>query len=130
MILAIMLPQVHVTCVDAVEKKAKNIHEAIELMDNGDYKKSLSLLEEAKSLDPGNVDYPYEMAYAYYAKGDYKKAASILEGLKSHEDATDLFFQLLGNSYDMMGKADKAIDAYDQGLKKFPKSIKITRCKD
>jgi tetratricopeptide (TPR) repeat protein len=100
-------------------------NEAIELMDNGDYKTSLSLLEEAKSLDPGNVDYPYEMAYAYYSKGDYKKAARILEGLKSHGDATDLFFQLLGNSYDMMGKAEKAFDAYDQGLKKFPKSGRL-----
>lgn len=94
--------------------------EAIELMDKGEFKKSLSLLDEAKSLDPENIDYPYEMAYAYYAKGDYKKAVGILESLKTHKDATDLLFQLLGNSYDMMGKTDKAFDAYDQGLQKFP----------
>jgi tetratricopeptide (TPR) repeat protein len=100
-------------------------NEAIELMDNGEIKKSLTLLEEAKKLDPENIDYPYEMAYAYYSKGDYKKAAGILESLKSHKDAKDVLYQLLGNSYDMMGKTDKAFDAYDQGLSKFPNSGRL-----
>lgn len=99
--------------------------EAIKLMDNGEIEKSIKLLEEAKKLDPKNIDYPYEIAYAHYLKKDYKTAIKILEPIKNHADANDRVFQLLGNSYSMNGQREKAINAYEQGLKKFPNSGKL-----
>lgn len=95
---------------------------AIKLMDNGKFDESIQLLEEAQKLDPDRFDYAYEMAYAYYSKEDYKKAIKILEKNINHKDASDLLFQLLGNSYDILGKPEKAFEAYDAGLKKFPDS--------
>lgn len=104
------------------EKALAKGQEAIKLMDNGKLDESIKLLEEAQKLDPDRLDYPYELAYAYYAKEDYKGAVKILEKNKTHKDVTDRLFQLLGNCYDVLGKTDKAFEAYDDGLKIFPNS--------
>lgn len=94
--------------------------EAIKLMDGGKVEESIKLLEEAQQLDPDRFDYPYELAYAHYLKQDYKEVISILEKNTNHKDVSDLLFQLLGNSYDVLGESDKAIAVYDAGLKDFP----------
>jgi len=104
------------------EKALAKGQEAIKLMDNGKLDESIKLLEEAQKLDPDRFDYPYELAYAYYSKEDYKGAINILEKNIDHKDVTERLFQLLGNSYDVLGKSDKAFEAYDAGLKKFPNS--------
>lgn len=95
---------------------------AIELMDNGKIDESITLLEEAQKLDPDRFDYPYELAYAHYLKEDYKETIRILEKNKNHKDVNERLFQLLGNSYDILGNTEKAFEAYDAGLKKFPNS--------
>lgn len=104
------------------EKAFAKAKEAISLMDNGKIDESIVLLREAQNLDPDRFTYPYELAYANYLKKDYKEAIKILEKHKNHKNVTDLLFQLLGNSYDMSGKSDKASETYETGLNKFPKS--------
>lgn len=96
--------------------------EAVRLMDEGKIDESIKLLEEAQSLDPERIDYPFEMAYAYYLKQDYKNVVKILEKYEGHKDVSERFFQLLGNSYDLLGKSDKAFETYNAGLAKFPRS--------
>lgn len=107
------------------EKALSKGREAIQLMDKGEFDESIKLLKEAEKLDPERFDYPYEMAYAYYAKADYKKAISILEKNKKHKNVTEQLYQLLGNSYDVSGDPEKALAAYDDGLKIFPNSGSI-----
>ena len=97
-------------------------NEAVELMDAGKFAESLSLLREAEQLDPANVNYPYEIAYAYYAQKEWEKAKVQLESLRSRKDANDHVYQLLGNTYDNLGSPRKAIETYEAGLKKFPQS--------
>lgn len=104
------------------EKALEKGQEAIKLMDNGKVDESIKLLEEAQKLDPERFDYPYELAYAHYLKEDYKGVIKILEKNIDHKDVNERLFQLLGNSYDVLGKTDKAFEAYDAGLKKFPNS--------
>ena len=96
--------------------------EAIELMDNGKIKESIKLLDEAAKLDPDRIDYPYEKAYAFHLKDDHKGAIKILEKISDHKNVNERVFQLLGNSYDILGDSKKAFDAYDRGLKIFPNS--------
>lgn len=96
--------------------------EAVKLMDNGKIDDGIKLLEEAQRLDPERYEYKYEMAYALYLKEDFKGAIKILEKYKDHKDQNERSFQLWGNSYDMLGKSDKAFEIYDAGLAKFPKS--------
>lgn len=104
------------------DKALEKGNEAVKLMDNGKIDESITLLEEAKKLDPERLDYSYELAYAYFLKEDYKKATKILEKNKNHKDVNDKLFQLLGNIYDITGNSDKATETYDAGLKKFPNS--------
>ncbi|MFN8360274.1 MAG: tetratricopeptide repeat protein [Candidatus Kapaibacterium sp.] len=99
--------------------------EAVKLLDEGKIDESILLLQQAQQLDPERVDYPYELAYAYYAKADYSKAIALLEQYLGHKDVTDRFFQLLGNSYDELKNTEKALAAYTAGLQKFPASGSI-----
>jgi tetratricopeptide (TPR) repeat protein len=94
--------------------------EAIKLMDEGKLDESIKLLEEAEKLDSEKFNYPYEKAYAYYLKQDYNKAIKISETVKKHKNVMPELFQLMGNSYDILEKPEKALEVYDEGLKKFP----------
>ncbi len=104
------------------EKALEKGKAAIELMDNGKFDESIKLLEEAQKLDPDDINYPYELAYVYYARKDYKKASKYLEGIVKHKNVSDRVYQLLGNTYDNLGESAKAIETYETGLKLFPKS--------
>jgi tetratricopeptide (TPR) repeat protein len=104
------------------EKALAKGKEAVKLMDGGQIAESITLLEEAKKLDPDNIDYPYEIGYAHYISKDYEKAIDVAKSLSKRKDANDRVFQLLGNSYDYLGKREKAIETYEDGLKKLPKS--------
>ncbi|WP_423127815.1 tetratricopeptide repeat protein [Gaoshiqia sp. Z1-71] len=96
--------------------------EAIKLMDSGEIDQSIGILEESIRLDPSNINYPYETAYAFYLKKDYARAVEYFEKVILMDGVTDQCYQMLGNAYDMNGQPEKAITTYQLGLKEFPKS--------
>lgn len=104
------------------EKALDKGNEAIKLMDIGKFDESIKLLEEAQKLDPDDINYPYELGYAYYSIKDYKKACKYLESILKHKDIKDVVYQLLGNTYDNLGKREKAIETYESAVKLFPNS--------
>jgi tetratricopeptide (TPR) repeat protein len=106
---------------DAEKAKLKG-KSAVELMDEGKIKESIKLLEEAKELDPSEIDYTYEMGYAFYLAKDYKKTIKLLESIVDNVRSSDRVYQLLGNSYDLIKKTDKAVETYKKGLDRFPNS--------
>lgn len=109
-----------------VEMANELTQEAIELMDNGEYESSIIKLEAAKALDPNNYVYDYEIAYAYNLQQQYPKAIEILEQLvKEYETFNDQCYQNLGNFYDLNDQPDKAMEAYERGIEKFPNSGRI-----
>lgn len=107
----------------AQETARKKAVEAIRLEDEeGKFDEAIKLLAEATQLDPENISYSYELAYAYTGKKEYQQAEAILKPLLSHKDAQATFFQHLGNVYDYLGQPDKAMETYKNGLKRFPES--------
>jgi tetratricopeptide (TPR) repeat protein len=99
----------------------KLYREAVSKMDNeNDYTGAIVLLDKAIKLEPKNLDYQYEKAYAYHRQGDFKSAANILEKLVKASKAQPLYFQLLGNTYNRMEENEKSDEIYQKGLKKFP----------
>lgn len=114
--------------VNAQENKEKAVElgrNAIKLMDEGKLEESIDFLEQAQKLDPERMDYPYEIAYANYKNKNYTKAIEILNTITEHRDVTDLVYQLLGNSYDLIGKPELALETYQKGMSKFPNSGKF-----
>lgn len=102
------------------QKAAELKKSAIEMMDNGDPDRAISLLETAQKADPDNHVYLYEIGYAYYIKKDFPKAIATFRQTINFPDATDQCYQMLGNAYDDNGERKKARGAYSDGLKRFP----------
>ncbi len=98
---------------------------AIRLMDDGHVDESIKLLKETINANPDCYVCQYELAFAYTLKKDYKEVVKILKKLEKHKDATDQLYQMLGNTYDYLGDSNKAVKAYQQGLKRFPNSGKL-----
>ncbi len=103
-----------------VQEAKQKGREAIVLVDKGQLDEGIKLLKEAQKLDPENMTYPYEIAYALYVKQDFKGAVKYLEDLLKHKDVNDRVYQLLGNCYDNLGKKEKAIETYEKGIALFP----------
>lgn len=99
--------------------------EAIHLMDNGDVKKSLELLDQARELDPKNMTYIFETGYAYYISGDFAEAVVYFKKAMKDKKLTDTHFTMLGNAYDSNKQPKKALATYLKGIKKFPNSGKL-----
>ncbi|WP_285058246.1 tetratricopeptide repeat protein [Pedobacter ginsengisoli] len=109
---------------DTDPNRAKLI-EAVKLMDKGEVDASITILKDLQKVDPNNYNYNYELAYAFFLKKDYPAAIEVLEKLKTNKDVSDLVYQLLGNTYDMSEKAEKAVQTYAEGLQRFPNSGKL-----
>lgn len=103
-------------------KAEENAENALKLEEDGKFDAAIRLLKVSQKLDPEEIEYPYEIAYAYYSKKSYKQAIKYLLPLTKHKDVMDLVYQLLGNCYDNIGKTAKAKETYDAGLKIFPNS--------
>ena len=99
---------------------------AIKIMDeSGKFDEAIELLEKAIQLDSTRIEYPYEIAYALYSQKKYGESIVILEQMIDRKDVTVQHFQLLGNCYDYLKQPKKALEIYQKGLTKFPKSGKL-----
>lgn len=130
LIVATLIVLFSTSIVFAQDDKKQKAHElgmeAIRLEDEeGKYDEAIALFKKAQKLDPENITYPYEIAFAYMGQKDYAKAIKLGESLLKREDVYDQVFQLVGNAYDLNGNPDKAIETYDAGLEKFPNSGKL-----
>lgn len=93
---------------------------AIEIMNEGEIKESIKLLEESQELDPENYMYLYEITYAHLLMEDHEKAIKILEDLKNYESLNSQVYQMLGIGYSYSENLEKAIKEYEEGMKHFP----------
>ena len=95
--------------------------QAIYLMDKEQkYGEALKLLKKAAKLDPDNIAYQYEIAYAYYVQKNYGKVISILKKVVKNDRADEKYIRLLGAAYDLDGKFKEAEKLYRKGIDRFP----------
>jgi tetratricopeptide (TPR) repeat protein len=100
--------------------KDKRFDEIVKMVDKGDYVYARTAILEALNDGAELFKYSYELAWCDYQLTDYKAATEVLEPLVNQQEATADFYQLLGNTYDEMGKSGKAVSTYNDGLKRFP----------
>ncbi|UCG61705.1 MAG: tetratricopeptide repeat protein [Candidatus Zixiibacteriota bacterium] len=97
------------------------IDHGISLHDAGKYKEAIEKYKEAVKLNPDNPTAYYEIAMSYFALQDYKAAHKYAEkAAEFHQGSAIFVYVLLGNTADMIGKPEDAIEAYDRGLRLQP----------
>ena len=106
-------------------KHEDKIIEAITLMDEGKYAPSIRILRDVLATDSTNYHARYELGYAYYLAGNYRQSATEYAPLVDYPEANDQTFSMLGNALDMAGDRKRALDAYYDGIKRFPNSGKL-----
>ncbi len=99
--------------------------QAVAMIDSGRTKDAIKLLKQAQELDPENIIFPYEIAYAYKLDENYNKSIEIAKELLKRPDVFDKVYQLIGNCYDQKGNPQKALEVYNKGLKLFPNSGRL-----
>lgn len=104
------------------KKEAASLYakQGIALCDSEKPNEAIVALKEALKLDPGNIEYTYELAYAYNLKKDYTRVLQIMEKLIQRKGAFGKMYHLLGNTYDNLSQPAKAIETYQLGIKLFP----------
>lgn len=95
--------------------------EGIALHDKGQYKAAIEKYEQALKIDSKNAYAWYEIGNSYMALEDYKKAIVYSDkvidaGVAPLAEA----YMLKGNALDLLGKPDKAMKVYREGIAKQP----------
>ncbi len=99
------------------------VAEGVRLHDEGKYEEALARFEQAIKQDEKNGNALYEAGNTYFTIADYKQALKYADrAIKNNRAAVPEAYMLKGNALDMLGKPDKAIDVYEEGIKRGYKS--------
>lgn len=105
------------------KEKAYNLSvKATEEMESGNIKGAIKIFGKAKKLDPDEINYPYQIAYANYLKKDYKESIEVLKELLDHPNVTDSIYIMLATCYDKSKESANVAATYEAAIKAFPKS--------
>lgn len=95
--------------------------EGIRLHDEGQYKEALAMYERALKLDKTNSYALYESGNTCIALKDYKQAVKFADKvIENNREALADAYSLKGNALDIMGKHEKAIETYREGIRRMP----------
>jgi Tfp pilus assembly protein PilF len=105
------------------DKIKEIVTQGTELHDQGKYDEAIAKYKAALEIDKNSTLANYELSYTYMVTEQYENAVKyskivIEQNTNNQHEA----YVVLGSSLDMLGKPDKAIKAYEEGLIKFPSS--------
>jgi tetratricopeptide (TPR) repeat protein len=99
----------------------KLLTDGVALFEEGKYKESIAEYEKILDIDKNNPAALFEIGYAHYALKDYDNAIKYADKvIKQDKEHLLEAYNLKGNTLDDIGKSDKAIKVYEEGIKKFP----------
>jgi tetratricopeptide (TPR) repeat protein len=105
------------------DKVKELVSQGTELHDQGKYDEAITKYKAALDIDKNSSLANYELSYTYMVTQQYDNAVKFSKKvLDQNTDNQHGAYIVLGSSLDMLGKPDKAIKAYEEGLTKFPDS--------
>ena len=110
------------TCLYAQPEKDL-VLEGIELHDKGNFNAAIEKYDAALKVNPKYYYGHYEKAITLYALAKYAESLEIIRMILStypDHEGTAMLYSSYGNCYDMLKQPDKAIEAYNEGLARFP----------
>ena len=99
------------------EQQRAVIQDGIALHDKKDFAGAIAKYDQVLSENPDSTLALYELALSYYAKGDKDKAIeTAVKGSKYRADELPLFYGIIANVIDDVGKPDEAIKIYRDAI--------------
>lgn len=99
------------------------VEQGIELHDQGKYDEAIAKYKAALDIDKNSTLANYELSYTCMHTQKYEEGIKYSEKvIKLNADNQHAAYVVLGSCLDLLGKPDKAIKTYEEGLKKFPVS--------
>jgi tetratricopeptide (TPR) repeat protein len=99
------------------------VKQAVQFNKDGQFANAIDKYNQALKLDSNNIYANYGIAYSLLAAGNGKDGIPHLEKvIKANTSLTPDAYDLLGSIYDKNHETEKAIDAYNSGIKADPKS--------
>jgi tetratricopeptide (TPR) repeat protein len=97
------------------------VKEGVQLNDVGKYAEAIAKYNEALKLDPNNLYANFEMAYSLFTSNKGNDGIPYLQKvIAAGTSLTPGAYDLLGSIYDRDNQKDKAIEAYNAGIKANP----------
>ncbi len=87
-----------------------------------DFTNAILVYNQLASMEPRNLIYRRELAYAYYLGGDLSRATQVITPLLKAPEADEATFLTASQIFGARKMSKSAIDAVERGLKKFPNS--------
>ncbi len=98
------------------------LDKAVRLVDKGQAVTALMDFETLANRYPKNFLVQYERMYCLYQLERYEDVIKYSKSVLNNKGVRDIAYQMVGNAYDCVGKPDKAVKTYEEGLKRFPDS--------
>ena len=99
------------------------VKEGVGLQDAGQVDSAMATYRQALVLDKNNLLALAEMAYSLLSKENYDESIDFSKrAIKTHprDPGLKTVYVSYGNALDGLGKTDKSIDIYNEGIKIFP----------
>lgn len=110
------LAQKHVQLINS----QKILKDGYDLYEEGKYQKALDLYAKVPNGDTNYYAAQYELSLCYYQLEKYQQVVDLSRKLIADGSHEVNQFNILGNALDELKQVDKAIEAYDEGLKLYP----------
>ena len=104
------------------------VQEGVVFQDKGDVDSAFSRYNLALKMDRDNLAALAEMAYSYLSIDKYEESISYSKrAIKTHphDPVLKTVYVSYGNALDGEGKAEKAIDMYNEGIRLFPEYFQL-----
>ncbi len=109
------------------QEAEKLIDEGIAYHDKGDFEGAISKYDKALQLDKDNWLALSEKALSLLSLQKYDESVACCKKVieKHSEENIAIVYVTYGNALDGLQKTDKAIEIYDEGIKKFPNNYQL-----
>src|SRR5215471_6370194 len=113
------IPAPNRTAIPSTDAHRAIIREGVAFHDQGDFDRAIRKYQEVLAEAPGDTGALYEMAFSLFARGDYQKSLeTALTGAQYDSPQLPHFYVLIGNNYDQLKQPEKAVKAYQAGIKR------------
>lgn len=101
----------------ATPQETEIIRQGIDLHDKKDFDGAIAKYKQVIATNPDNTLALYELALSYYTKGDKTNAIeTAVKGSKYRSDELPMFYGIIANVIDDVGKPDEAIKIYRDAI--------------